>query len=130
MPKFSKRSLDNLATADSRLQKLFNEVIKEYDCTVICGHRGKEEQTKAFNEKKSKLKFPQSKHNSLPSKAVDVVPYPINWTDIERFKDFGKFVLKKAAELGINIRWGADWDMDGDSSDERFLDFPHFEIKE
>ena len=78
----------------------------------------------------SKLQFPKSKHNSLPSKAVDVVPYPINWSDIDRFKDFGKFVIKKAAELGISIRWGGDWDGDGSSSDETFLDFPHFEIKE
>ena len=54
MPKFSKRSLDNLATADIRLQNLFNEVIKFYDCTVICGHRGKEDQDRAYREKKSK----------------------------------------------------------------------------
>ena len=129
MPKFSKRSLDNLATADIRLQNLFNEVIKFYDCTVICGHRGKEDQDKAYREKKSKLKFPQSKHNSLPSKAVDVVPYPIDWNDIKRFHDFGKYVLKIAKAMDINIRWGGDWDMDGETKDEKFIDLPHFEIK-
>lgn len=63
MPKFGTRSRSNLETCHENLQKLFNEVIKHYDCSVICGHRGQQEQDQAFHDGRSKLKFPQSKHN-------------------------------------------------------------------
>jgi len=45
------------------------------DVTIVCGYRGEEEQNKAYTEKKSGLKFPQSKHNHAPSSAVDIAPY-------------------------------------------------------
>jgi len=44
MPAFGERSRNNLKTCHEDLQKLFNEVIKHFDCSVICGHRGQEEQ--------------------------------------------------------------------------------------
>jgi peptidoglycan LD-endopeptidase CwlK len=30
--------------------------------------------------------------------------------------------------MGIEIRWGGDWDGDGDLSDHKFNDLPHFEL--
>jgi peptidoglycan L-alanyl-D-glutamate endopeptidase CwlK len=33
-----------------------------------------------------------------------------------------------AHELGIKIRWGGDWDQDGEWKDERFVDMPHYEL--
>jgi len=75
----------------------------------LCGHRTKEKQEEAFNSKHSKVHFPKSKHNSLPSKAVDVAPYPIDWNDLERFYNFGGYVRGIAESLGIKIRWGGDW---------------------
>lgn len=128
MPNFGKSSQENLKQSHTDLQRLFNEVIKYYDCTVICGHRDKESQNKAVLEGKSKLKYPQSKHNSMPSMAVDVVPYPIDWNNLKRFYHFGGFVLGLAAQMGINIRWGGDWDKDYDITDEKFIDLPHFEL--
>ena len=79
MPNFNQRSIDNLKTCDFLLQNLFNEVIQRIDCSVICGHRGKEEQNEAFDKKASKVRYPDSKHNSFPSMAVDVYPYPYDW---------------------------------------------------
>lgn len=128
MPTFGKRSRSNLDAAHKDLQILFNEVIKHYDCSVICGHRNKSDQNKAYFDGRSKLKFPQSKHNCLPSNAVDVVPYPINWKDTDRFYHFSGFVLGVAATLDIKIRWGGDWDSDTDLHDQSFMDLPHFEI--
>lgn len=130
MPGFGERSLKNLATCDSRLQKLFMEVVKTYDCSVICGHRTEEDQGKAFDEGKSKLRFPNSKHNSYPSKAADVVPYPINWDDTDRFYHFAGFVQGVARSLGIGIRWGGDFDGDFNLHNEGFIDMPHFELVE
>jgi len=128
MPHFSTRSQQRLASADARLQRLFNEVIKHYDCTVLCGHRGEKEQNEAFEAGKSQLKFPQSKHNSYPSKAVDVVPYPVRWEDHEGFLRFGSFVKGVAAVMDIPIRWGGDW-ADKYNDGKPGWDSPHYELK-
>ena len=128
MPKFGKASLDKLATCDDRLQRVFNEVIKYFDYTVIEGHRGEEAQNKAFAEGKSKLKYPQGKHNKTPSLAADVLPYPIDWNDTNRMRYFAGFVVGIAASMGITIRWGGDWNQNTELKDNSFNDLPHFEL--
>jgi len=129
MPYFSRRSKDRLKTCDERLQKVFNEVIKYIDCTIIEGHRGEKRQNKLCDDGKSKIRFPNGRHNSLPSNAVDVTPYPVDWDDRERQTLFAGFVLGVARGMDITLRWGGDWDQDWQVMDNRFDDFPHFEIK-
>lgn len=128
MPVFSERSKAKLATCHPELQHLFNEVVKHFDCTILTGHRDKEAQNGAFNAGKSKLQWPNSKHNESPSMAVDVAPYPIDWNDLERFRRFVWFVRGVAAARGIEIRTGADWDGDHSITDQSFHDLPHFEL--
>ena len=130
MPTFGTRSTNNLVTCHEDLQKLFNEVIKHFDCSVICGHREQEEQDRAFHNGLSKLKFPESKHNKMPSMAADVIPYPIDWDDHKRFYMFVGVVRGIAAEMNIQIRCGADWDGDMEVKDQNFHDLPHFELLE
>lgn len=130
MPSFGKRSSDNLASADERLQKLFNRVIEVIDCAVICGHRDQADQDKAFHAGTSKKQWPQSKHNSLPSRAVDVIPYPVDWNEASRMYYLAGIVKGIASEMGIKIRWGGDWDSDNDFKDQTFHDLPHYEIVE
>lgn len=130
MFKFGRKSRAQLDTCDPRLQGVLNEVIKHYDCSILQGHRGEIEQNAFFEHGKSKLKYPNSKHNAYPSKAVDVVPYPIDWNDLDRFRVFAGFVMGVAAAQGVTLRWGGDWDRDWDFEDNRFNDFPHFEIVE
>lgn len=130
MAKFSKLSLAKLETCDVRLQRVFKEVVKYFDCTVICGFRGKEEQDEAFRSGASKTPWPISKHNRTPSAAVDVVPYPVSWKDTNQMRYFAGFVVGIAATMGITIRWGGDWDSDRDLNDQTFFDFPHFEVKD
>ena len=89
MAKFGKSSKKRLATCDERLQKVFNEVIKYVDCSVLEGHRSEERQTL-----------------------------------------FAGFVLGLARGMGINLRWGGDWDQDFEVMDNRFDDFPHFEVRD
>lgn len=125
---FSARSKTNLATCHPDLQRLFNEVIKTHDCTILEGHRNAKRQNEAYMSGLSKLKFPNSKHNRFPSHAVDVVPYPIDFGDLGRIYQFGFFVVDLAKKMGIKIRWGGDWDMDGDTKDQKFNDLVHFEI--
>ena len=130
MPRFGSRSKKRLATCDDRLQDLFKEVVKHFDCSVIQGHRGKADQNKAFDEGRSKLRYPDGNHNAVPSKAVDVAPYPIDWSDRDRFHYFSGFVLGIASQMGLKIRWGGDWDRDTQVKDNKFDDLPHFEIRE
>ena len=111
MPKFSLSSINKLNTCDHELQRLFNRVIENYDCTVICGARSDYDQRKAFAEKKSKLDgvTKRSKHQiskeSPFSKAIDIAPYPIDWNDTKRFYHFAGFVQATAKELNFKIRW-------------------------
>lgn len=128
MPKFSDKSYRKLLTCHSDLVDLFYTVIQHFDCTVICGHRDEEDQMKAYNSGHSKTPWPNSKHNILPSRAVDVIPYPIDWEDRERMNYFAGVVKGIASCMGINIRWGGDWDRDTEVKDNRFDDLVHFEL--
>lgn len=120
MPKLSERSLKQLSTCCQELQDICNEAIKYFDFTVIQGHRGEREQNDAFNRGASKLRYPESKHNTNPSLAVDIAPYPIRWTDKKKFVELSKIMKRIAKEKNINLVWGGDW---------KFVDMPHYEVK-
>lgn len=109
-----------LNTCHSDLILLINEVAKTEKCAVICGHRGKAEQEKAYKSGTSKAKWGQSKHNNTPSLAVDVVPLPLDWDNIESFEKLGKIIMETADKLNIKIRWGRDF--------TGLKDYPHFEL--
>ena len=129
MPKFGRKSRERLNTCDSKLKQVFNEVIKHVDCSILEGHRDKDRQNKLYEEGKPKVKYPNGRHNRQPSSAVDVTPYPVDWKDRERQTLFAGFVIGVASQMGINLRWGGDWDQDFQVVDNRFDDFPHFELK-
>ena len=129
MPRFGKKSKEQLATCDERLIKIFNEVIKTVDCSVLEGHRSEDRQNALYEEGKTKVKYPQGRHNKFPSRAADVVPYPIDWDDRERFHLFAGFVLGTAKQMGIELRWGGDWNINWFVDDNKFDDFPHFELR-
>lgn len=130
--KFGNTSLARLEQAHEAWRLILNDVLQFMDITVICTHRGKEEQNKAFAEKKSKLKWPDSKHNTLPSIAVDIAPYSsvskIEWNNTKRFGYMAGLVIACAKARGYTVRWGGDWDSDGETEDQNFHDLPHFEL--
>lgn len=130
MPSFGKRSLASLETCDPRLQSVAHEAIQDFDFAVICGHRNKQDQDKAIADGKSKTPWPTSKHNSIPSRAMDLVPYPVDWDDVGRFKAMAGVVLTAAEKLGVELRWGGDFNRDGDKTTNDAWDLPHFELVE
>ena len=130
MPSFSEKSLARLATCDARLQRVFHEVIRHFDCTILEGHRDKERQNRMANDGKSQVRWPHSKHNTMPSLAVDATPYPIVWDDRERQTLFAGYVLATAKAMDIDLRWGGDWNRDTEVRDNTFDDLVHFEIME
>ncbi len=128
MPAFSSLSAARLATCDPKLQDIMNEAIRQVDFTVLCGHRGQEEQDEAVRLKRSTLSWPRSKHNSLPSLAVDLATYPVDWKDTARFARLYGYLERIAHEKGVRLRWGGDWNGNWRTADEKFLDMPHVEL--
>ncbi len=122
MPNFSEASKKKLIDCDTRLQSLFNKAVETMDMTIVTGYRGQVEQDQAFADGRSKLKFPHGKHNKLPSMAVDACPYPYNWEKNEPdIKLLDTHIKKTAADLGIEITYGGDW--------QDFPDTDHWELK-
>lgn len=144
MYKFSSKSVAKLHQCHPDLQILFSHVIKYFDCTVVHGHRTPDEQYKLYEKGRTKpgniVTYKNgttnpSRHNFIPSTAVDVVPYPIDWKDTDRMRYFGGLVLGVAMMLKAydaienDIVWGGDWDSDRILTDQSFIDLPHFQIK-
>lgn len=149
---FSLKDQERLNTCCADIILLFTEVIKNRPCRILKGRRGKEEQNKAFDEKRSKIKYPDGKHNKVPSEAVDAAPDPIpkNWgrvswklipkkhreqikkeiKELHKFYEFAGY-LKGVADCNeIGIRQGHDWDGDHEFNDQSFDDLIHTETKD
>jgi peptidoglycan L-alanyl-D-glutamate endopeptidase CwlK len=133
MPQFSKASLDQLATCHTDLQRLAHEMIRIFDFKVVEGHRNKTQQDEAVAAGNSKTAWPNSKHNSIPSLAFDLYPFPVDFSDssknLERFVYMHGIAESCAHQLGITIRHGIDWNQNQDMRDEKaFRDYPHIEL--
>ena len=69
------------------------------------------------------------------AEAVDLLPYPYNvngvdvWQDKQRFAVLAGLMYAAAALENVPIRWGGDWDFDGNNADSTFHDMPHFELR-
>ena len=124
MYKFGKRSRERLKGVDRRLVSVLNELIKIMDVTIIEGVRSQERQDELVAQGASKTKY--SKH--ITGDAVDLAPYPINWKDRERFHYMGGMLRGIAKNMNVNIRWGGDWDSDGEIKDNNFDDLVHVEL--
>ena len=125
MYKFGKRSRDRLRGVDVRIINILNELIKIMDVTVIEGLRSADRQKELLAKGATKVKY--SKH--MDGKAVDIAPYPIDWKDRDRFHYMGGMIRGIAKQLTVPIRWGGDWDSDGEVKDNGFDDLVHIEIK-
>ena len=124
MPHFGKRSKQRLKGVDIKLQHILRRLVEIMDVTIIEGLRTQERQNELLKKGASKTKY--SKH--IEGKAVDVAPYPIDWEDRERFHYMGGMLRGIAHELNIKIRWGGDWDSDGEIADNSFDDLVHVEL--
>lgn len=124
MPSFSQQSNAILETVDPRLQRLFRRVVVGFDCQVLSGIRTKDEQRVLVFAGRSKTK--NSRH--LTGHAVDVLPYPVVWTDTKRHYAFCGYVRGIASMMGIKVRGGHDWDSDWTFTDQTFHDRPHWEL--
>lgn len=58
--------------------------------------------------------------------AVDL--FAGDWNNIADFNAIAKAMFQASHELNIPIRWGADWDRDGNWRERGETDSPHFEL--
>jgi len=116
--KLGTRSLQNLSGVHPDLVAVVKRAIQitEQDFTVIEGVRNIERQRELYRKGASKTL--NSRH--LTGHAVDMVPWPIDWNDLDRFEVVSEAMKAAAEELNIPIVWGGDW--------KSFYDGPHFEL--
>lgn len=146
MPAYtSLRSRKAYASLHPRIQRVLDAVISEQDHTLLSGYRSHREQDGLYAMGRTaegsivtNARGGESMHNcSLENDegvggiAFDLVPYPIDWDNKERFALLAGRVLQEGARQGVKIRWGNDWDGDGlpvsVDPDEQFPDPGHFE---
>lgn len=88
------------------LQRLLEALKAELEFEVVSGHRDEAAQRQAFISGRSKKVWPNSKHNRLPSEAVDL-KLPNEAT--ENYMDLCKRAEIIAQKLGIKIKLGRDF---------------------
>lgn len=136
--KFGDESARKLATCHPDLARVAIRALGYgvMDFTVLKGHRTTAEQQEEFRAGRSTLDgiTELSKHQPQPSRAIDIMPWPavvngINvWDDKQRFAVLAGLMYAAAAEEGVKLRWGGDWDGDGNNADSKLHDMPHFEL--
>lgn len=131
MPKFGKTSRERLETCHDDIRVVMEMAIRRVDFSILEGVRSRELQTLYYQQGKSKLQWPKSKHNVVTpiefSRAVDIAPWPIDWNDSKRFILVAGVILGCAHALDIKMRWGGDWNQDF-KFNQSFVDMPHFEL--
>ena len=116
--KLGTRSLQSLSGVHPDMVAVVKRAIEitGVDFTVIEGIRNINRQRELFKAGKSTTM--NSRH--ITGHAVDMVPWPVDWEDLERFEVMSEAMKAAAEELEIPIVWGGDW--------KSFYDAPHFEL--
>lgn len=141
MYQFGTTSQRRLATCHQDMRLIMSVAIQrsQVDFGIAEGHRSIARQQQLFKEKKSRVDGINKlgKHNYNPSLAADVYAWvngKANW-DEKHLAYIGGVVTAVAKELlaqgriSHDIRWGANWDRDGEIiTDQDFDDLPHFEL--
>jgi hypothetical protein len=135
-------SLERIGTLDPRWRPVLNDVLAAvpFDVTVIFGFRGEDAQNAAWAAGNSTKQWPNSIHNTMPSRAVDLAPLNADGS-IPGYGDAPKdprpwlvlagAVLAAARAARMPCRWGGNWDCDAVMLDDQdFDDLGHFEAGE
>lgn len=143
MYKFSERSNERLDTCRHELQKVFRLAIQRsgVDFGISEGQRSVKRQQELYakgrTEKGEIVTYvdgvnKRSKHNYIPSEAVDIYAFvngSASW-ETKHLCYLAGVIMACANELNVDLTWGGNWDNDGQIiSDQNFVDLPHFETR-
>ena len=147
----SSRSKLRLETCHPDLIKLVKASIANcpIDFGITYGHRSQEEQFELYKKGREEMADKwvlvdpskkvtnvdgfnvMSEHNYSPSNAFDFICYAngkVTWKQ-KYYVFVAGYIQGKAAELGINVTWGGNFDNDGDIMEKgTFLDLGHFQL--
>lgn len=136
---FGEKSAAKLEKAHPDLQRVAKRALSigVMDFSITESTRSQAKQQILFQDGKSTLDgvTKKSRHQSTPSQAIDVMPWPgtlngVNvWTDNQRWCVLAGLFYAAAELEGVEIVWGGDWDSDGNNADSKFNDYPHYELK-
>lgn len=144
----SQRSRNNLKGVHPNLVKVVERAIEisKIDFMVVCGVRTLAEQKALYAQgrtKPGKIVTWTLKSRHLPASdgfghAVDLLPAPYDWVikddpttpEVDdHFKQVADAMFHAANELGVALRWGANWDGDTMIREKGETDNPHFELR-
>ena len=131
--RYSSRSTQRLSTCHPDLVLLFDEALADPACpsdiSIIEGFRGRDRQNEMKTQGKSQLAWPKSRHNQVPSMAVDAAPYVggISW-DWDYYHPLARHIKRVWERLQAEgqvdpshrLTWGGDW--------QSFPDGPHWQL--
>lgn len=129
-------SLERIGTLDPRWKSILDDVLVAvpFDVKIVFGYRGEDAQNAAYANGKSTKQWPNSVHNTYPSRAVDLAPIvnrEIPWNDPRPWLVLAGAILGVARVARENVRWGGNWDCDAIILDDQdFDDLGHFELDE
>lgn len=138
----SKKVLDEL---QPELRVVMGDALRlsSVDFSLVDGARTIEEQRKYFKEGKSKVNpdaypspdalYAAAKHVVGPgmpkARAVDIIiGVEGKGYDMNHLSHVAGVILTCARQRGIAMRWGGNFDQDGQILEQPFIDSPHFEL--
>lgn len=136
---FSAPSNKNLEGVHPDLVRVVRRAIQlsEVDFKVLEGVRTPERQRRLYAQGRTapgpKVTWTLKSNHFINAKtgyghAVDLLPAPYDWKNQKDFTRMANAMFAAAEELGVQIRWGADWDRDGNAMERGETDSPHFEL--
>jgi peptidoglycan L-alanyl-D-glutamate endopeptidase CwlK len=139
MRTFSKRSLKALEGVHPKLVSVITAALHSspVDFMVLEGVRTPERQKQLYAQGRTApgqvvTWTLNSRHFKNPATgygmAVDLLPEPYDWKDPDQFDKMAIAVLHEAMAQGVRVRWGGDWDEDGNFREAKETDSPHFEL--
>lgn len=130
----SERSLKRLEGVEYDLVKVVRLAIKrtpvDFGVAWLGGIRTPEEQNQLFKDGYSKCDGYEKLSRHQFGEAVDLQVF-VGGSSVQSEKMqciVAGVMASCASELNVKIRWGGDWDQDGDIRDNVFNDIYHFEL--
>ena len=133
MNAWGKASKRHRQSIDWHLNAVSDRVLKIRNHSIIQGHRNEADQNAAFDRGDSKLRWPDGNHNCIPSKALDMQPWPMPDDEQALREDLSYLAglyVGIGPTMGVILRWGGSWDRSGEIENNKFFDGFHIEIVE
>lgn len=130
------RSRLNFVGVHPDLCGVIDEVAQRFNLVVIDGLRTAKQQAALFAQGRTTpgLIVTDTLHSKHMRQldgyghALDVIPHPVDWENLARFDALALSIFSVASRRRVFLRWGADWDGDGQFREKREHDSPHWEI--